>query len=253
MGSSSLSTSCTIICAVCWCPSTPFGSVSSTCWQAAAAMPSSPWVCLQIFRPSSSATYASRENAPSDPTQEGERQYTSASRARMRAYASASDQRPSFAHTAIGERRRSSPSWPSGVSRTGCSTKSMSYSASRSSMRTACGTDQLELTSRRSRGARAERFAQRGDHAQVVAVVQPDLEVEDVVAGPEPAVDLRAQIVVARRARGRRSTSRRCARRRRAGARAAGRLPCRRCRRAPCRCRPRRSCRCPRGTARGRS
>ena len=146
-------------------------------------MPSSPWVCLQIFRPSSSATYASRENAPSEPTQEDERQYTSASRALMRAYASASDQRPSFEQTAMGERRRTSPSWPSGVSRTGCSTKSMSYSASRSSMRSACGTDQFELTSMRSFGPVAERLAQRRDHAQVVALVEPDLEVEDVVAG----------------------------------------------------------------------
>ena len=206
IGISSVSTSCTIICAVCWCPSTVFGSVSSTCWQAAAVMPSSPWVCLQILRPSSSATCASRENAVSEPTHEGEKQKTSASRAQMRAYASASDHRPSFEQTAIGERRRSSPSWPSGVSRTGCSTKSMSYSASRSSMRRACGTDQLELTSMRSLGPVAERVAERRDHAQVLAVVEPELEVEDVVAGRELLRDLRAQARRRRRARGRRST-----------------------------------------------
>ena len=101
--------------------------------------------------------------------------------------------------------------------------------------------------------ARAERLAQRRDHAQVVAVVQPDLEVEDVVAGAQRRRDLRAQIVVV--AAGEVEEVRHVAAHGAAqeAPERLARRPCRRCRRAPCRCRPRRSCRSPRGTARGRS
>ena len=48
----------------------------------------------------------------------------------------------------------------------------------------------------RRSGPLAERVAERRDHAHVLAVVETDLEVEDVVAGREPRGDLRAQIVV---------------------------------------------------------
>ena len=52
IGTPPSTTSNSIICAVCWCPSTMLGSVSSTCCEAAAARPSSPCVCLQTCSPS---------------------------------------------------------------------------------------------------------------------------------------------------------------------------------------------------------
>jgi hypothetical protein len=46
-------------------------------------------------------------------------------------------------------------------------------------------------------GARAERVAQRSDHAQVVSLVEPDLEVEDLVARRQSRSRLFPEVVVA--------------------------------------------------------
>ena len=63
-------------------------------------------------------------------------------------------------------------------------------------MRSACGSDQLELASRRRRGPGPSASRSVATMRWSSRVVQPDLEVEDVVAGREPRRDLRAQLVV---------------------------------------------------------
>ena len=83
-----------------------------------------------------------------------------------------------------------------GVSRTGCSTKSMSYSANRSSMRTGLRQRPAGVGIDAQARTGAERVAQRCDHALVLAIVDRHLEIEDVVARREPCLHLRAQIVV---------------------------------------------------------
>ena len=230
-------------CAVCWCPSTTFGSVST---QVVAGGRRDAELAVRVLADLQPLevrdvreTLERAERA--DPVR-AEAVHVGLPRDDARVRVGLAPEPLVRAHRHRQPRRAARPGDRTGSCRTGCSTKSMSCSAIAASRRVGLGHRPASRSRRaRRRGPGPSALAHRLDHREVGRRLDADLEIEGVVAGREPAAALVARARRPCRARGSRSSSPRAGAGRRRACTAAGRRRAPRCRRAPCRCRPTRS------------